>query len=161
MEADAQPLTIDSAGEIILVVGGTSAKVSLLVSSKVLTVVSPIFNAMLGPNFREGKELAESTPSAVFEMELSEDGPKAMKLLCLMAHSRSDSIPHMMIFSALEILVVLCDKYDCMQAIRFAAKSWIIPTDCIQNISVPLPCLPSSITLLMPGYSTKLPKNLP
>jgi len=123
MEADPQPFTIDPAGDVILVVGGTSTKVSLLVSSKVLTVVSPISNAMLGPNFQEGKELAESTPSAIFEMELSEDDPKAMKLLCLMAHSRSDSIPHMMVFSALENLVVLCDKHDCMQVIRFAAKS--------------------------------------
>ena len=47
--------TIDPNGDLVLDVGLTS----LLVSSKVLSVASPVFRTMLGPNFMEGERLAQ------------------------------------------------------------------------------------------------------
>jgi hypothetical protein len=45
---------IDPAGDIILRTG----EKSLLVSSKILAVASPVFKAMFGPHFKEGEALS-------------------------------------------------------------------------------------------------------
>ena len=45
---------IDPAGDIILRTG----EKSILVSSKILTVASPVFQAMFGPHFKEGEALS-------------------------------------------------------------------------------------------------------
>ena len=46
---------IDPNGDLILEVGDRS----LLVSSKVLSIASPVFRTMLGPNFKEGENLSQ------------------------------------------------------------------------------------------------------
>jgi hypothetical protein len=46
---------IDPAGDMILKVD----KTTLLVNSKVLSIASPVFRAMLGPNFQEGVSLTQ------------------------------------------------------------------------------------------------------
>lgn len=47
-------LNIDPSGDVALVLGETS----LRVSSKVLSVASPVFRAMFGPYFQEGESLS-------------------------------------------------------------------------------------------------------
>lgn len=50
------PITIiDSSGDLILKLGKTSLKVS----SKVLSVASPVFRVMFGPHFQEGESLSK------------------------------------------------------------------------------------------------------
>jgi len=47
-------VNLDHSGDIILKVGDKS----LLVSSKILTIASPVFRAMFGPHFQEGEALS-------------------------------------------------------------------------------------------------------
>jgi hypothetical protein len=49
-------ITIDPRGDLLLIVGGI--KQPVLVSARVLRMASEVFRAMLGPDFKEGKELA-------------------------------------------------------------------------------------------------------
>ena len=53
--SDASITVIDPQGDLVLNIGD----ISLLVSSKVLSVASPVFRTMLGPNFREGEKLSQ------------------------------------------------------------------------------------------------------
>lgn len=50
-------ITIDPRGDLLLIVG--EIKRPMLVSARVLQVASEVFRAMLGPNFKEGQELAQ------------------------------------------------------------------------------------------------------
>lgn len=52
-----QLVICDPSGDIMLIVG--SQKGGIQVSSKVLKLTSPVFKAMLGPNFKEGIELTK------------------------------------------------------------------------------------------------------
>jgi hypothetical protein len=49
-------ITIDPRGDLLLIVG--DIKQPVLVSAHVLQMTSEVFCAMLGPDFKEGKELA-------------------------------------------------------------------------------------------------------
>ena len=50
-------IIIDPAGDVLLAIG--EPPVSLLVSTKVLSVASDVFRAMFGPRFVEGQDLTE------------------------------------------------------------------------------------------------------
>lgn len=52
-------VTVDEDGDLVLVVGPADAQAKILVSSKVLTVASKVFKAMLSRSFKEGRQLAE------------------------------------------------------------------------------------------------------
>jgi hypothetical protein len=62
--ASSQPITakgktvmIDPDGDVLLQVGSSEPKAHLLVSSKVLSLASPVFAVMLSPQFKEGISL--------------------------------------------------------------------------------------------------------
>ena len=67
---------MDPEGDIILVLGD----VGLQVSSKVLSLASPVFKAMFGPHFAEGQGQASSTK--IRRVKLHDDDVEAMKILC-------------------------------------------------------------------------------
>jgi hypothetical protein len=48
-------INLDPSGDVVLMLGETS----LRVSSKVLSVASPVFRAMFGPHFQEGESLSK------------------------------------------------------------------------------------------------------
>jgi hypothetical protein len=52
-----QPVICDPSGDVMLIVGSNKGKIQ--VSSKVLRLASPVFKALLGPNFKEGIELTK------------------------------------------------------------------------------------------------------
>ncbi|KAJ9615079.1 hypothetical protein H2200_001153 [Cladophialophora chaetospira] len=86
------------------------------VSAKVLTLVSPVFNAMLNGDFAEAQlKLNQEDPPV---LALPEDDPTAMLSLCLVIH-HSPGI-HKLIddYDLLHRIVVLCDKYACVDALR-------------------------------------------
>jgi hypothetical protein len=113
---------IDPAGDVLLHVGSSKPKAHLLVSSKVLSLASPVFAAMLGPRFKEGNSL--SLGSAC-DIPLPEDNPEAMTLFCNCIHFRTDQIPSNVEFLALKALAILCDKYDSSRAILAWSTLWL------------------------------------
>ncbi len=51
---------IDRTGDVLLLIGPSEeSHVSLLVSSKVPSLASPVFEVMFGPHFKEGNALRE------------------------------------------------------------------------------------------------------
>ncbi|EME88678.1 uncharacterized protein MYCFIDRAFT_7388, partial [Pseudocercospora fijiensis CIRAD86] len=76
-------------GDLILEVGGSKAK--LLVSSTVLTSLSKVFAALLGPHFKEGQvQRSAETPQVV---DLPEDDAAAMTNMCMLLHAQSHRKP--------------------------------------------------------------------
>lgn len=62
MELETAPtsVTVDEDGDLVLIVGQEAqSQTRILVSSKVLTISSKVFKAMLSKSFKEARELAE------------------------------------------------------------------------------------------------------
>lgn len=71
------PLTImDPEGDVLFVLGDFEFRVS----SKALSLASPVFKAMFGPNFAEGQGLALG--KGIRRIEMHDDDPEAMNILC-------------------------------------------------------------------------------
>jgi hypothetical protein len=122
-----QPLSeeivnIDSGGDVLFIVGCDQLIARLLVSSKVLSLASPVFAAMFSPRFKEGSSLDPACPS---EVPLPDDDPEAMTLLCNCLHFRTDHIPRNVEFSLLKALAILCDKYNVAKAISAWNILWL------------------------------------
>ncbi|CAK1360675.1 unnamed protein product [Cercospora beticola] len=75
-------VTIEPDGDIVLVVGEHNEQFQ--VSSRVLSKASPVFKAMLGPNFREGQQKRSSSQPAT--VELPEDDSDGMRLILQFIH---------------------------------------------------------------------------
>ena len=67
---------MDPEGDVILMLDGCE----LQVSSKILSLASPVFKAMFGPRFAEGQGCASTKESR--RVKLSEDDAEAMSILC-------------------------------------------------------------------------------
>jgi hypothetical protein len=96
---------------------------SLLVSSKVLALASPVFAVMLSPRFREGQRSEAGTLDAV---SLPDDDAEAMTVLCQIFHFRYDMLPAKPGLVLFKNLAVMCDKYDCVAPLRFVSETWLV-----------------------------------
>lgn len=110
---------IDPNHDIILRVNG----VDLLVSSKILSLVSPVFEAMLKPHFKEGVELHSGI--GYHNIPLPEDDLAATTLFCQVTHFRYRDIPQIPSLVCLENLAIFCNKYMCAEAIVSYGTLWI------------------------------------
>lgn len=113
-----ESITIDSQGDIILVAGSRH----LRVASKVLTLSSPVFRAMLEPgSFLEGQTHRDSDNPAIVKLE--DDDPEALTLLCDIFHFKSVEIPSQI--GLLVAIADICDKYQCAPAIKCHIACWL------------------------------------
>ncbi|KAK4893883.1 hypothetical protein LTR27_007909 [Elasticomyces elasticus] len=71
-------------GDVYLICGNGSS-VKIRVASASLIRGSDAFKAMLGPHFKEGRQLASKVGTV--EIELEDDDPEAMTMLCRALHS--------------------------------------------------------------------------
>jgi hypothetical protein len=116
--------TIDIAttdGDVLLTLGETR----LRVSSVILSSASPVFKAMLGPNFSEGQgDRSAQNPK---EIPLLGDDKAVMTRLCRLLHHQRD-LPESshdkksLVMGAQELfdLTELADKYNCTVSIQLA-----------------------------------------
>ncbi|MCJ1396910.1 hypothetical protein MMC11_000101 [Xylographa trunciseda] len=108
-----QDVDIDANGDVIL---HLSSETKLRVSSKVLSLASPVFKAMFRSGFAEGSALIQNGSCYV---HLSDDNPEAVTRLCRVLHHRS-RIPKVWVGNKLmEDMAVLSDKYDCVQSMAY------------------------------------------
>ena len=118
----ADTTTIDIAtadGDILLVLGETR----LRVSSVILSSASPVFKAMLGPNFLEGQ--GERSAQSPKEISLPDDDISAMTQLCRILHHQyrtEDNVLTSHCVEGLFALTVVSDKYGCTDSIEAVAK---------------------------------------
>ena len=117
------PLTsdiqIDAAGDLKLLVQHGEDWVAFQVSSKAMSLASPVWRAMLDPNgpFKESQ-------SGHNEITLPDDDSKALLILLLAAHLRFQDVPEELSFEHLLEVCVLCDKYDCITLVRPWISRW-------------------------------------
>lgn len=110
----------------------TNETLHLIVSSKVLSVASPIFKRMFFGDFKEARELAQSQATAqVYTLELPEDDPLATLILCSILHpcAKTDQVPERPDTTTLKDLAVLTDKYQCAQALAYPGRHWLVGDD--------------------------------
>jgi hypothetical protein len=112
--------TIDPNHDVILHVDG----VNLLVSSKILSLVSPVFAAMFKPHFIEGiKHHSQQEQQHV--IPLPEDDLDATTLFCQVTHFQSRNIPERPNPLCLENLAIFCNKYLCAEAMISYGSLWL------------------------------------
>ncbi|KAE8844230.1 hypothetical protein HRS9122_05333 [Pyrenophora teres f. teres] len=92
----------------------------LLVSSHVLSLASPVFDAMFNGNFTEGQGLSSASPKKV---ALPDDDPESMTLFCKLVHMQTTELEYGISFDLLADLAIVCDKYRCTESVR----SWLQP----------------------------------
>jgi hypothetical protein len=81
----------------------------LTVSSKVLSLASPVFKAMIGGRFKESIELAEEKASSkAYALALPEDDTEATIILCRILHFNFYEVPEKPTTVCLEKLAYLC-----------------------------------------------------
>lgn len=112
---------IDPQGDVVI---NTSTEgFSLLVSSKILSVASPVFAAMFSPHFREGCSLA--TSSAPITIDLLEDAPAALENICNVLHFKHDLVTEEMYFHELLEIAIVADKYDLVKSLGPWRDKWL------------------------------------
>ena len=109
---------IDPRGDVIFIVG--SSKRRLRVSSFIRRV-SPVLEAMLSPNFSEGKQLLET---GSVKIPLPEDAEDAMEIVFCVIHGRNDLVPDTLSPDLFLRVAIACDKYDCIVPLSFATRVW-------------------------------------
>lgn len=98
----------------------------LIVSSKVLSLASPVFRVMIGGRFKESVELAEKkTSSETYNLPLPEDDADATIILCRILHFSINDVPEKPTTVCLERLAYLCDKYQCISAMKYCGGLWL------------------------------------
>lgn len=96
---------------------------SILVSSKVLKLASPVFSVMLGPSFREGQRSASGTLDPI---PLPDDDAEAMTVLCHILHFNYSALPDKVNLELFKNLALLCDKYDCVMPLKYVSEQWLL-----------------------------------
>ncbi len=122
--ADAALTTIDPDGDVLLEFIDGKSKACLRVSSKVLSLVSPVFAAMFKSPFKEGHAHAQS-PSEALVIPLPEDDLHVFTILCMAFHHRMDEVPSRLSATCLEKLAAACDKYDFAPALKHSSMVWL------------------------------------
>ncbi|CAI6092831.1 unnamed protein product [Clonostachys chloroleuca] len=122
----AAPSPGQSQGEVHTTINeGARDTRDLVVSSKVLSIASPVFKAMFCGEFSEGARLAaRHEPSPPFQLPLPDDDGDAMLLLCKLLHFATDDVPDLPGLDLLAKLAEVCDKYQCTSVLRHCGNCW-------------------------------------
>ncbi|EFR00967.1 hypothetical protein MGYG_03969 [Nannizzia gypsea CBS 118893] len=108
-------------GDVILVVGPENVR--LRVRSLTMKATSQVFSTMLSPSWKEGRDLLENGST---EVPLPKDNAMAMKYICAIIHYRNDMVPGAIASDDILKVAVTADKYNFIDALRFASASWLL-----------------------------------
>ncbi|GAE00227.1 predicted protein [Paecilomyces variotii No. 5] len=124
--------TPDREGDVILAAGGNSMSPRrFLISSKVLSLASPVFAALFGPQFLEGSRMAEHGPITIL---LDEDDAKTMEIMLRILHHQTPSKIENLTTKEMATLAILSDKYDCAGVIRPWTSKWFFRHENMPNL---------------------------
>ncbi|KAF0645185.1 hypothetical protein FPSE5266_05232 [Fusarium pseudograminearum] len=107
-------------GDVIFIVQG---KTRVRVFSAVIKCASPVFAAMLKPNFKEGRALAKSGDSPI-EIPLPEDNPEELGWICRALHCQAHTMLWKPTIPQLWSVWLLVDKYDMKDSMQLSLKLW-------------------------------------
>ena len=136
---------IDCRGDVYLLL----SKITLRVSSRILSLVSDVFCVMFqSENFVEGQTLLETGSCRV---PLPADDPKAMQAICLILHHRPAQITWDITVSVLEEIARLGDKYACSGALSLWGQFQMV-----RLIKEPVYNAEDNVSLLYVAYTLDL-----
>ena len=119
----------DPAGDLVLKLGSGDEVTLIRVHSKVLSLASPVFAAMLSPRFAEGHALEDSkamVDSTTTTIALPDDDPTAMSLLCKTLHYKEDAAQQAFHPPNIHMgMAVICDKYNMSRALSPWSHIWM------------------------------------
>lgn len=126
---------LDQDGDVTLTVEGESpgTKRHFLVSSKVLSLASPVFANTFGPGFLEGTQMAnENCP----KIPVHDDDPAAMGTLLAILRYQERSEVISINAESFAIFSFHCDKCDCIRALRPWMSHWFSHFQSTHNTAV-------------------------
>lgn len=96
------------------------------VSSKVLSLASPVFRAMFSGKYKEAVALADASVSLVpYTLDLPEDDAEATILLCRIMHFKTNDADDKPTPDTLQQLAMLADKYQCAHVVQLRGALWV------------------------------------
>jgi BTB/POZ domain len=102
--------------------GSEPGEVRMRVSSKHLTLVSPVFKSLLKGGFLEAQALSSAGTA---EVSLPDDDPQALEILLNIIHGRSKKVPLEVSVAKLTELAILVDKYGLHEVSQMYSAAWI------------------------------------
>ena len=112
---------IDPDGDVVLLVTGPESKARFLVSSKILSMASPMFASLFSPKFSEGAQMASCSCPTI---TLHEDDSAAMRTIVSILHYQGPPQGDAMSAEDFATLAIHCDKYDCIRALLPWTFKW-------------------------------------
>jgi hypothetical protein len=94
---------------------------TFLVSSKVLSLASPVFCKMFSPQFQEGTQVRNGEIPCI---NLEEDDAATMGIILRILHFQSDNISFQLARADFAKLAAHSDKYDCRRALKGWVRGW-------------------------------------
>ncbi|KAB5518129.1 hypothetical protein GE09DRAFT_1230544 [Coniochaeta sp. 2T2.1] len=114
---------LDPEGDAVIVLDNhkTGFQEKYLVSSKILSLASPVFTKMFSQKFSEGAKVRNGEVPSI---DLEEDDAEMMGIILNILHYRLEDIPRDIETLPLAILAMLSDKYDCKRALGGWIETW-------------------------------------
>jgi hypothetical protein len=124
------PETIDTDGDVVINCSG----VCFLVSSKAVSLASPVFRAMFTSMFKEGLALrAPSSPGGRATIKLPSDSADAFRIFSYYAHHNLEALPNTISPDSLLELAIFIDKYGCAALMMHTCETW--SKQCLKGVS--------------------------
>jgi hypothetical protein len=96
--------------------------VNMLVSSKHMMLASPVFEAMLKNQYKEGRMLASK---GTVDIALPDDDPDAFVVLLNIIHGRPKKVPRQIDLALMTKISILVDKYQMHEVVGVFSDMWI------------------------------------
>lgn len=109
----------------------------MVVSSKHMTLASPVFKVMLLGPFKEGRELAVN---GKIEVTLPDDSVEAMAIILCIIHGDMDLVPQIISHNLLTDIAVLVDKYQLFKIASAFCQTWmnnLEPPEDFESVDTP------------------------
>jgi len=115
--------SLDKDGDAILSIEDLSTHntIQFLVSTKVLSLASPVFAKMFGPDFEEGHQLRRE---GLVHVRLGDDDATAMEIILKAVHYNYTKQLDAIDAEGLASLAIHCDKYNCRDALYPWISYW-------------------------------------
>lgn len=116
---------VDPAGDLILLVGKEENQRPIRVSSKVLSLASPVFITMFGPRYFEGHVLPNQARLSIPSFPFPEEDPETMTWFCRALHLKSNADETKVTVGLIFNIAALCDRYDASAALGGWSRFWM------------------------------------